>query len=79
MTHTHGEQRARLAQLVVMEQALCQRLWAPPHQRVAKVERQVNEWTLTELAHTLAMPPPTFYQWLRKGYLQLITHRLTVE
>ena len=44
-----------------------------------RVERQVNEWTLTELAHTLAMPPPTFYQWLCKGYLQLITHRLTVE
>src|SRR5262245_31837010 len=24
----------------------------------------------TELAHTLEMPPPTLYQWLRKGYLQ---------
>ena len=40
----------------------------PP--RVAKVERQRNEWTLTKLAHTLEMPPPTLYQWLRKGYLQ---------
>jgi len=40
-------------------------------QRVAKVERQVDEWTLTELAHTLEMPPPTLYQWLRKGYLQV--------
>ena len=38
--------------------------------RVAKVERQEHEWTLTELAHTLEMPPPTLYQWLRKGYLQ---------
>jgi hypothetical protein len=38
--------------------------------RVAKVERQGHEWTLTELAHTLEMPPPTLYQWLRKGYLQ---------
>ncbi len=61
MTHTHGEQRARLAQLVVMEQALCQRLWAPPHQRVAKVERQVNEWTLTELAHTKENCDTTLY------------------
>ena len=39
-------------------------------QRVAKVERQVQEWTLTELAHTLEMPPPTLYKWLRQGYLQ---------
>jgi DNA invertase Pin-like site-specific DNA recombinase len=39
-------------------------------QRVAKVERQVHEWTLTELAHTLEMPPPTLYKWLRQGYLQ---------
>ena len=22
------------------------------------------------MAHTLEMPPPTLYQWLRKGYLQ---------
>jgi hypothetical protein len=40
----------------------------PP--RVTKVERQVHEWTLTELAHTLEIPPPTLYKWLRKGYLQ---------
>jgi len=27
MTHTHGEQRTRLAPLVVMEQTRCQRRW----------------------------------------------------
>ena len=40
----------------------------PP--RVTKVERQVHEWTLTELAQTLEIPPPTLYKWRRKGYLQ---------
>ena len=40
-------------------------------QRGAKVERQGHEWTLTELAHTLEMPQPTLYKWLRKGYLQV--------
>ncbi len=33
------------------------------------VARQVNEWTLQELAQTLAMPPQTLYLWLRKGQL----------
>jgi len=40
----------------------------PP--RGAKVERQGQEWTLPELAHPLELPPPTLYQWLRKGSLQ---------
>jgi len=40
----------------------------PP--RVTKVERQANEWTLTELTQTLEIPPPTLYKWLRKGYMR---------
>jgi hypothetical protein len=40
-------------------------------QRVTKVERQANEWTLTELTQALAIPPPTLYKWLRKGYLRV--------
>src|SRR5262250_2619579 len=39
-------------------------------QRVTKVERQANEWTLTELTQALEIPPPTLYKWLRKGYLR---------
>ena len=39
-------------------------------QRVTKVERQANEWTLTELTQTLEIPPPTLYTWLRKGYMR---------
>jgi hypothetical protein len=42
MTHTHGEQRARLAQLVVMEQALCQRLWPEWQQTYTRVEEILN-------------------------------------
>jgi hypothetical protein len=38
--------------------------------RVAKVERQGNEWTVSELAHTVEIPPPTLSQWLRQGSLQ---------
>jgi hypothetical protein len=38
--------------------------------RVTKVERQANEWTLTELTQALEIPPPTLYTWLRKGYLR---------
>jgi len=38
--------------------------------RVTKVERQANEWTLTELTQALEIPPPTLYKWLRKGYLR---------
>jgi hypothetical protein len=38
MTHTHGEQRNRLAQLVVMEQALGQRLWPEWQQAYTRVE-----------------------------------------
>jgi len=38
MTHTQGEPRAHLAQLVVMEQALCQRLWPEWQQAYVRVE-----------------------------------------
>jgi hypothetical protein len=37
MTHTHGEQRARFAQLIVMEQAVGQRLWPEWSQAYARV------------------------------------------
>ncbi len=33
------------------------------------VQRQVGELTLQELAHTLDIPQPTLYAWLRKGRL----------
>jgi hypothetical protein len=35
--------------------------------RGTRVERQANEWTLTELTQALEIPPPTLYTWLRKG------------
>jgi hypothetical protein len=38
MTDTHGEQRARLASLLVMEQALCHRRWPEWQQVYARVE-----------------------------------------
>jgi DNA invertase Pin-like site-specific DNA recombinase len=34
------------------------------------VAREADEWTLPELASTLAMPHPSLYAWLRKGQLQ---------
>src|SRR4051812_45808431 len=39
-------------------------------QRVPRVERQANEWTLTELTQAWEIPPPTLYKWLRKGYVR---------
>jgi len=41
-------------------------------QRVTKVERQANEWTLTELTQTLEIPPPTLYKWSCTRTLRLI-------
>jgi hypothetical protein len=38
--------------------------------RPRSVAREADEWTLPELASTLAMPHPTLYAWLRKGQLQ---------
>ncbi len=35
-----------------------------------EVTRQPDELTLHELAQVLAMPEPTLYAWLRKGYLK---------
>jgi DNA invertase Pin-like site-specific DNA recombinase len=37
------------------------------HSPARKVQRQADEWTLSELAHTLEIPQPTLYAWLRKG------------
>jgi hypothetical protein len=42
MTHTHGEQRARLAPVIMMEQALCQRLWPEWQQVYARVEEMLD-------------------------------------
>jgi DNA invertase Pin-like site-specific DNA recombinase len=38
--------------------------------RPRSVACEADEWTLPELASTLAMPHPTLYAWLRKGQLQ---------
>jgi DNA invertase Pin-like site-specific DNA recombinase len=38
--------------------------------RPRAVARKPDEWTLPELAYTLAMPEPTLYSWLRKGHLK---------
>jgi hypothetical protein len=38
--------------------------------RPRAVARKSDEWTLPELAYTLAMPEPTLYSWLRKGHLK---------
>src|SRR5262250_17969 len=38
--------------------------------RPRAVARKPDEWTLPELAYTLAMPEPTLYAWLRKGHLK---------
>lgn len=40
-----------------------------PRARPRAVPRAAEEWTLPALAATLAMPHPTLYAWLRKGYL----------
>lgn len=39
--------------------------------RSRAVARKTDEWTLPELAYTLAMPDPTLYSWLRKGHLKI--------
>ncbi len=38
--------------------------------RPRSVAREADEWTLPDLAYTLAMPLPTLYSWLRKGHLK---------
>jgi hypothetical protein len=38
--------------------------------RPRAVARKTDEWTMPELAHTLDMPDPTLYSWLRKGHLK---------
>jgi hypothetical protein len=38
--------------------------------RPRAVARKTDEWTLPELAYTLAMPEPTLYSWLRKEHLK---------
>jgi hypothetical protein len=34
-----------------------------------QVQREVDEWTVQELARELAMPPQTLHSWLLKGRL----------
>lgn len=36
----------------------------------AQLTRHADEWTFPELAQALQMPPPTLYQWLRRGQVQ---------
>jgi AraC-like DNA-binding protein len=38
--------------------------------RDAIEERAADEWTMSELAHRLAVPEPTLYSWLRRGELR---------
>jgi DNA invertase Pin-like site-specific DNA recombinase len=35
-----------------------------------RIERQPNEWTITDLADHLGMPAPTLYTWIRNGRLR---------
>ncbi|HZA21399.1 MAG TPA: recombinase family protein, partial [Dehalococcoidia bacterium] len=35
-----------------------------------KAQRTPEEWTVPELARNLAMPQPTLYAWLYKGWLK---------
>lgn len=42
---------------------------ANKQQHSQDIEREVDEWTLTELAAKLEMPPITLYAWLKKGIL----------
>jgi transposase-like protein len=44
-----------------------QRLGSAPRSPASIVPRQAEEQTLQELAHTLTIPQPTLYAWLRKG------------
>jgi hypothetical protein len=32
-------------------------------------DRAANEWTLAELSHSLSIPQPTLFSWLRRGWL----------
>lgn len=41
----------------------------PKQQHTTGISREVDEWTMTELAQQLHMPEPTLYAWLRKGHL----------
>jgi hypothetical protein len=33
-------------------------------------DRAADEWTIAELSHRLAIPQPTLYSWLRRGWLR---------
>jgi DNA invertase Pin-like site-specific DNA recombinase len=56
---------ADMVSSLLARQGLC-----PSPSRPRAVARKTDEWTLPELAYTLAMPEPTLYSWLRKGHLK---------
>jgi hypothetical protein len=75
MTHTQGEQRARLAQLVVMEQALCQRLWPEWQQAYARVEeildRVVRASSAVECINSVVRMHQARHRHVSQGLLDL--------
>ena len=75
MAHTQGEQRARLAQLVVMEQALCQRLWPEWQQAYAHVEeildRVVRTSSAVECVNSVVRMHQARHRHISQGLLNL--------
>jgi len=75
MTHTQGEQHARLAQLVVMEQALCQRLWPEWQQAYARVEeildRVVRASSAVEWVNSVVRMHQARHRHVSQGLLDL--------
>ena len=75
MTYTHGEQRTHLASLLVLEQALCHRLWPEWQQADARVEaildRVVRASSAVECSNSVVRMPQGRHRHVRQGMLDL--------
>jgi hypothetical protein len=75
MTHTHGPQRAGLAQVVVMEQVVCQRLcpeWQSAYEQVdAMLSRVVRASSAVECVHSVVRMHQARHRHVSQGMLDL--------
>jgi hypothetical protein len=75
ITHTHGEQRARLAQLVVIEQVVCQRLcseWHAAYERVEEIlARVVRASSAVECVNSIVRMHQARHRHVSQGMLDL--------
>jgi hypothetical protein len=75
MEHTHGHQRARLGQLVVLEQVMCQRLcpaWQSAYEQVEQIlERVVRASSAVECVNSVVRMHQARHRHVSQGMLDL--------